>query len=160
MSEESLSITEEAELFRLGLICGYFTLGDAIQWADSVLARNGDAPLEVVELSVSSSGDVEEAFRHLYPLAVGADTKARTRDLLGLLKLRLGRARSEAQWVARRLVRLAGEVGDSSLESAAHGWDDALYPESRWADPEEVVARMQEELGQYDASRDALKHEV
>jgi hypothetical protein len=31
MSEESLSITEEAELFRLGLLSGYFNLRDAIK---------------------------------------------------------------------------------------------------------------------------------
>lgn len=56
-----LSLKDEAEIFRIGLIIGYFTKKDVINWTDKVIETQENDEYEIIEASLlehSSKADI------------------------------------------------------------------------------------------------------
>jgi hypothetical protein len=157
---ESLGFREEAELYRLGLLCGYFSTPTVVRWAERAIAREDSPPLDLIELSLSSRDTVNNAILHLYPLALGSDTQARASDLYGLLGRRLERDRSDVFWVALRTHLLAKEIGDERLANRANAWHDELLADGSWGDPAAILREMLTTLRAFEISSTALAHEA
>ena len=160
MSVAGLNLSETAELYRIGLLAGYYDLPAVVAWSDAALAESPDPPLDLVELSMAANGYVEDTLPFLYALASGGDTEARTHDLLGFLSRRLRRGVAPPHEVAQSVLLVAKESQLSELESFAHGWEDALYPGSTWADRDQVLEHMTSTLSEFAPASGALQHEA
>ncbi|MFB7155549.1 hypothetical protein [Lysinibacillus sp. NPDC056232] len=49
-----MDINVMAEVYRLGILIGLYTVQDVIKWADNVIERLDNPPYEVIEISLSS----------------------------------------------------------------------------------------------------------
>ncbi|TQR30098.1 hypothetical protein C7Y47_16575 [Lysinibacillus sphaericus] len=49
-----MDIKVTAEVYRLGIIIGFYTVQDVIKWADNVIERLDNPPYEVIAISLSS----------------------------------------------------------------------------------------------------------
>ncbi|UPW84372.1 hypothetical protein [Lysinibacillus sp. Ag94] len=49
-----MNIKVTAEVYRLGIMIGFYTVPDVIKWADHVIERFDNPPYEVIAISLSS----------------------------------------------------------------------------------------------------------
>jgi hypothetical protein len=49
-----MDVKVTAEVYRLGILIGLFTVQDVIRWADNIIERLDEPPYEVIEISLSS----------------------------------------------------------------------------------------------------------
>ena len=54
---ESMNIKEDAEFFKLGLLAGYVTPQEVIQWADTLIAQQDKPSGEILDISIATSPD-------------------------------------------------------------------------------------------------------
>lgn len=132
-----LSRKDIAEVYRLGLTIGLFTVDEVVSWADSIIAVDDNPEFALIE--VSTNGDVTEGKMATLLRDVGGDTDPKTaRNVIyGLLGRKLKDGGAEDTTVAQlKAVQLGegvhGEVvldsGDLAAELAKHeavaaGWD-------------------------------------
>jgi hypothetical protein len=162
MTGWSLSTIEEAELYRLGLLCRYFSVADAIRWADSVLESAAQPDYAFIEVSMAGREHEEDIARYLDAVVPGADTEARKHDLLALLRRKLIRDTSAAQGVARSVMMLGQAAADEELEHLGDRWDDEinLATTGVYGSIEPIVEEMRKELGRSKLSTVALNLEA
>lgn len=93
----------QAEVYRLGLISGYFLKGEVIAWADSVVARENRPRLTIIDISLSRALSEQDVAHLLKKLAGEAHTAQAFEVLLGLYALLAGKANISGLSIAHRL---------------------------------------------------------
>ena len=123
--EAELSEAEAAELYRLGLMSGYFSVGNVVRWAEARVGTNYDSSL--LDLSLASRQSIAEVSVMLGEFSSGADTAGRAADVAGLIRRAVASGRWEASEAVAAIARLAGASGEESLQTLSSGWEDLPY---------------------------------
>jgi hypothetical protein len=79
-----------ATFYRAALLLGIVSGEDVIAWADAVIARDADAPSQLIDLSMIPSSDLSELRHALQPLTT--DTES-----LAILRALFDRARNDLE---------------------------------------------------------------
>jgi hypothetical protein len=121
-----------AEVYRLGLTIGLFTVEEVIAWSDSVVASAADPDFGLIE--VSSAGKVSEGKMASLLREVGgeSDPKTARRVIYGLLgrKLKEGASPDQIAAQAKAIQQGEGVHGEIGEDLAASlGAHDALAAE-------------------------------
>jgi hypothetical protein len=76
---------EQATFFRAALLLGLIRGGAVVEWSDTVLANDAQAPAAFVEIASTHPGDLT-ALRHaLYPLCADRESMSVVQRLLGVV---------------------------------------------------------------------------
>jgi hypothetical protein len=130
-----LSRKDIAEVYRLGLTIGMFSVDQVVEWADSIIAVEDNPEFALIE--VSTNGDATEGKMATLLRDVQGEVDARTaRNVIyGLLGRKLAADRDAADTVAAQAKAVQqgegvhGEVGDDLAadlgrhEALAAAWD-------------------------------------
>jgi hypothetical protein len=157
---DQLNEAESAELFRLGLIAGYYTIADVVRWADSRIESDRDS--RALELTLAGRKSVADVIAMLNEVAADADTAARTRDVAGLIRNGLYAGRIEARNAHKMIARLAWASEDEMLNYIVNTWQDLPYIRGFGGEPGPPVTahEMLEDMEDYEPCRGALRNEV
>jgi hypothetical protein len=139
-----MDIRNEAELVRRGLLARYLTVAEAVAWADSVIAREPQPPIEVIELALAGTRRPEDAAGELRPLTAGIPASALLAEMVGHMRAVLERDEQRAPVIAWNLFHLAlsgvlparTELAD--LYSVAYEFDPE---EAAWASSRDDAVR-------------------
>lgn len=101
------SYHDEAEYLRLCLDLDLVTVARVIAWADELVAALPQPPVEIIDLALQPNETPDVVILALGSVSRGADTQAVARQVMGLLRRRLGQG-EPAAGEAHRLYLLAG----------------------------------------------------
>jgi hypothetical protein len=140
-------IKEEAEALRIGILAGYVTPGDAIAWADEVIAASGVPGPEIIEVSLGYNKSPNELV-----LALAGIPGVRTPHAIARVTLRqmaevVRKGDLEtARKVARALyqMELDGLVSSENARAQMSRFDDAfeLAETGTWGRPQDVLTEL------------------
>ncbi|WLR42295.1 hypothetical protein LC087_16465 [Bacillus carboniphilus] len=80
-----MDIKTIAEVYRLGLAAGFYTIQDVIKWADNLIEKVDEPPYEIIEVSLSSREKPYFICAKLKELTAFTEEELPTKILLGLI---------------------------------------------------------------------------
>lgn len=110
------TIKEQSEVFKLGLLVGYFKTKEVIHWANNILATEDNPDLGVIDVAFSGSKGINEAITQLDNIKGKMDIRTPVKTLLGLLYNELILQKSTVIEVARKLYVLSEYIPPDSLD--------------------------------------------
>lgn len=111
-----LNIKEQAEVFKLGLLIGYFKTEEVIQWADNILATEDNPDLGVIDVAFSGSKGINEVITQLDNFKGKMNISTPVKTLLGLLYKKLIDQKSTVIEITRKLYILSQYIPPNSLD--------------------------------------------
>jgi len=99
----------EAQILRLGLTTGCFSVTDVVSWADKLIVKQDTPAYELLDLSLMANSNRYEVAKLLESLAKGKDTFEALRILLSFLYLELSNDHQKGELFARGLYEIAAE---------------------------------------------------
>lgn len=150
-----LFLKDEAEIFRIGLIIGYFTKDDVIKWADRLIETNGNVEYEIIEISLlsnSSKADIASKLREVKGIL---NEQLIINVLLGLLSYGYNSNKFSEDEICTFLYHLVSNKIDISIsndiEQNIHHLSDGYYlaTEDIYGDLEEICKELKEFLDLY-----------
>jgi hypothetical protein len=155
------TVKEMAEVYRLGVLTGFFEVADAVAWADSVIETEDHPDYGLIEASLSKRP--EDISVHLKEVKGNIDYTLPPKILMGLMSKQLDRSPDKAFTFARLLYSLAvgSELPQKEAE-AADRFDDALYlaESGTYGSVEEVSGELAEFLKRYEPYANGVTHET
>ena len=117
-----------AEVYRIGLVIGFFTKQEVIKWADSVIEILDNPPYEIIDLSLSSKLNMEKFMWKLESIKGEVEQDLTPKILLGLLRDYLDRQQDISAVVEKmdQLIQYL-PVNCEPIEMEIHYLSDAFY---------------------------------
>jgi hypothetical protein len=84
-----LTLKEQAEVCRIGLVIGLLSPQDVTRWADHIIEASDAPGYEIIEVSLLAASDLPACLMKLYEIKGGADARLVTNTILGLCAQRL-----------------------------------------------------------------------
>ncbi|MFD4706027.1 hypothetical protein ACFWM3_14330 [Gottfriedia sp. NPDC058432] len=81
-----MDIKVSSEVLRLGLSVGYFSVQDAVKWADNLIGNLESPPYEIIEVSLSANKKPVDICSILLKLNGNFDEEISIKVMLGLLQ--------------------------------------------------------------------------
>ena len=116
----------KAQVLRLGLTTGCFSITDVVSWADKLIVEQDTPAYELLDLSLMSNSNRYNVAKLLESLANGIDTFDALRILLGFVYLKLSNDHQKGEAFAWGLYEIAAR-NDYVLPDEFryfHGLDD------------------------------------
>lgn len=110
------NIKEQAEVFKLGLLVGFFKTEEVIRWADSILAAEDNPHLGVIDVAFAGSKGINEIITQLDNIKDQINVSIPVQTLLGFLYKELIDQKSTVVEVARKLYVLSQYLPPNSLD--------------------------------------------
>jgi hypothetical protein len=122
------NLKETAEVYRLGLLIGFFTVSDAVLWADSIISSEKKPHIAIINIAMSRNEHPEDIARQLDALPGKFDSKVVSRQLVRLMSEKLTQDEKQAHHIAHCLYQMV--LYDMSpgpeAERSMRYFDDAL----------------------------------
>ena len=80
-----IGIKEKAEVYKLGLLIGYFSLEEFLRWIDETIEKEESPDIGLVEIAFSSSKDIKDIISLIGEISGSNNLKTPVRILLGLM---------------------------------------------------------------------------
>ncbi|MFF2176750.1 hypothetical protein ACFVT8_09870 [Lysinibacillus sp. NPDC058147] len=150
-----MDIKVTAEVYRLGVLIGLYTVQDVIKWADNVIERLDNPPYEVIEISLSSQEKTIDVCSKLKVFNGGLYTNdLPTKILLGLLNeyfLSTKNVSDVFSMLFRLIEHLQLEENNKWIEVEMHYLSDAFYlaDQKIYGDLKEVGNNLKNYLSQF-----------
>ena len=150
-----LFLKDEAEIFRIGLIIGYFTKDDVINWADRIIETNENVEYEIIEISLlsnSSKADIASKLREVKGIL---NEQLIINVLLGLLSYGYNSNKFSEDEICTFLYHLVSNKIDISIsndiEQNINHLSDGYYlaTEGIYGDLKEICKELNEFLDLY-----------
>jgi len=150
-----LLLKDEAEIYRIGLIIGYFKKKDIINWADKVIETKENIEYEIIEVSLlenSSKADIVSKLREVKGIL---NEQLIINVLLGLLSYGYNSNKLSADEICTLLYHLVSNKIDISIsndiEQNIHYFSDGYYlaTEGIYGDLKEICKELKEFLDLY-----------
>ncbi|WP_062104392.1 hypothetical protein [Bacillus niameyensis] len=142
-----------AEVYRLGLSTGYYTVRDVVTWADSVIEELDEPPYDIIDLSLSGNAkpvDIASILKEFSKEISSSELPCMI--ILGLLanySIKTG----DISTVTSMLYRLCEHLPETcdSIKVEILSLTDELYlaEQNIYGNLQEVIKRLQEFLMQY-----------
>lgn len=150
-----LFFKEEAEIFRIGLIIGYFTKNDVINWADRLIETREKVEYEIIEVSLLSNSSKADIASKLHEIKGTFDENLIINVLLGLLSYSYNSNNFLADEICTFLYHLISNKIDVSIsrdiEQKINYLSDGYYlaTEGIYGDMTEICKELKEFLDRY-----------
>lgn len=144
-----------AEVYRLGLISGFFTKDEVIEWADEVIAKERQPEQAIIELSLGQSSNTSNFTVLLRVVSGQRDTATAFHTLMGLYAKRLRKDTLAGLAIARRLRQLSS--AEDLYESGTLSWLEDIYilaSNNVYGTTEEATKELQSFLEEYEPLAD------
>jgi hypothetical protein len=102
----------EAQILRLGLMTGCFSVTDVVSWADKLIVEQDTPAYELLDLSLMANSNRFDVAKLLESLAKGVDTFEALRILLSFLYLELSNDHQKGATFAYGLYGIATQNYD------------------------------------------------
>ncbi|KNY25503.1 hypothetical protein [Pseudobacteroides cellulosolvens] len=126
-----LSLKNEAEIYRIGLIVGYFLKDDVISWADKIIETQEKIDYEIIEVSLLSSSSKTNIVSKLSDIDGIVDEQLVINVLLGLCSVGYISNKFSDDEICTMLYRLVSNKTDISInyeiEKKIHYLSDGYY---------------------------------
>lgn len=155
--ENILSLKNEAEIFRIGLIMGYFTKNDVIDWADKIIETQDEVEYEIIEVSLlvnSSKANIASKLKEVKGIIDGSLV---INILLGLCSSSYNSKKFSIGEICGFLYSLVSNTTcipiDSEIERIIHFLSDGYYlaTEGIYGELTDVTRELKSFLDQYTA---------
>lgn len=113
-----LNLKEQAEVYKLGLLIGYFKIEDVILWADFVIENDENPNLVIIDVSLSGKKGINEVVSQLGNINGKIDINTPVKTILGLLYKDLVNENISVYEIARKLYVLSNNIPSDSLGDA------------------------------------------
>ena len=110
-----LTVKEQSEVYRLGLLIGYFKINEVIHWADSIILIEDYPDVGVVDVSLAGGKGVNEVISQLDNVKGKMNVSIPAKTLLGLLLRKLINHEDTVFEIARKLYVLSQNISTNSL---------------------------------------------
>ncbi|MFJ5789720.1 hypothetical protein ACIP9G_06480 [Lysinibacillus sp. NPDC093197] len=100
-----MEIKVMAEVYRLGITIGYFTIKDVIDWADAIIEKLEHPPVELIDISLSSKAKPNDICSLLHSFYGSPYNDSPLQILLGMLSCEYTYSKNLGE-VASMLFRL------------------------------------------------------
>ena len=133
---------EQSKAFLEALSLNAVTCEHIVKWADSIIVKEDEPKVEIIELSLSKTSS--EAVSHLKTLSLGADEEESYKLLFGILGKALSDGRVGYEEVAKKLYFWSMyETELKGYGELCSYWDEIdLADRGVFGDPIEVRSRM------------------
>ncbi len=111
-----LNIKEQAEIYKIGLMIGYFKAVDVISWVDNIIANNKNPDSGIIEISLSGSKGINAVISQLDNIKGKTNNNVQVKTILGLLYKDLISKYDTVFEMARKLYVLSQYIPNNSLE--------------------------------------------
>ncbi|MBK3493607.1 hypothetical protein JFL43_01720 [Viridibacillus sp. YIM B01967] len=118
-----------AEVYRIGLNIGLFSISDIVKWADKVIDKLNVPPYEFIELAMSSKETPAEVNLKLMEIEGDVDKDLSIHIVLGLMNQYLTSPKDllNAIKILDKLIEYLPDVGSYDwIEMELHSFSDAL----------------------------------
>ncbi len=152
-----MDIKVTAEVYRLGILIGFYTVQDIIKWADNVIERLDHPPYEVIEVSLSSQKKTIDVCSKLKLFNEGLNNDdLPSKILLGLLNdyfLSTNNASDVFSMLTRLIDHLQLEESNERIEREMVYLSDAFYLADQhiYGDLKEVENNLKNFLSKFEA---------
>ncbi|MCL1696992.1 MULTISPECIES: hypothetical protein [unclassified Lysinibacillus] len=152
-----MDIKVTAEVYRLGILIGFYTVQDIIKWADNVIERLDHPPYEVIEVSLSSQKKPIDVCSKLKLFNEGLNNDdLPSKILLGLLNdyfLSTNNASDVFSMLTRLIDHLQLEESNEWIEREMVYLSDAFYLADQhiYGDLKEVENNLKNFLSKFEA---------
>jgi hypothetical protein len=157
------TVKEVAEVYRLGVLTGFFDVADVVVWADFMIESEDHPDYGIIEASLSGSKRPEDISVHLKAVKGNIDFTVPPKILMGLMSKQLDRSPDQALKFAQILYSLAAgsELPQEEAE-VADRFDDAIYlaKSGTYGSVEEVGRELAEFLKRYEPYASGITHET
>lgn len=147
-----ISLKEQAEIFRLGLLIGNFSVKDVITWADYLIEYEDSPEMGLIEVSLSESKGINDVIAHLDNINGKYNHTIPIKTILGLLYKELSLNEEIVSEIARKLYVLSLNISPTDLEedkiNQMNTMDDIFYI-SGWEDVAMQIKDLLEEYEEY-----------
>lgn len=105
-----LTLKEQAEVCRIGLVIGFLSPKDVTRWADSIIEADDNPDSAIIDISLMGSSDLPAMVSALFDVKGQADTGRVIRAALGVCTDRIRRGSLTTDEAAAILDRLAPDM--------------------------------------------------
>ncbi|BCB05138.1 hypothetical protein KH172YL63_32710 [Bacillus sp. KH172YL63] len=141
-----------AEVYRLGLLIGFFSIQEVIIWADTLIEQLDKPPYEIIMLSLSSKDDICTVERKLSEIKGEYDTELLPKIIMGLMNDYLHDKENTGR-VIKSLEQLLKYLpsNDDEIESEIHFLSDGYYlaHQNIYGEEQEVLDNLRVFLQQF-----------
>jgi hypothetical protein len=150
-----LSLKDEAEIYRIGLVTGLFTKNDVISWADKIIEIQESIEYEIIEISLLERSNKADIALKLSEFKGVTDKHKIINTFLGLCSYFYNNKEFTADDMCTILYRLVSTKVDisicSDIEQKIHYLSDGYYlaSEGIYGDLESICTDLNGFLEQY-----------
>ena len=136
-------LKEQAEVLRVGLVAGFRTTGDAVKWADSIIAAEPKPDISLINVALASSRSAAEVSSLLGDVPGSCERVEVMRGVLSEFLHLVDQDPQRADDVARWLYLLSvnGDLPDEPFGWEANALDDTFDLARRTIIPREEAIR-------------------
>lgn len=152
-----LTLKNEAEIYRIGLIIGYFVKCDVIDWVDKLIDTQESVEYEFIELSLLASSSKIEIASKLFDIKGIANEQIIINVFLGLCSSSYNSNEFNEDEICTFLYRLISSKIDisisSEIEETIHYLSDGYYlaTEGIYGSLEDICSELKKFLDKYTA---------
>lgn len=152
-----ISLKNEAEIYRVGLIIGYFVKDDVIRWADKIIETQENYPYEIIEVSLLGNSSKPDIASKLSEITGIANHELILCVLFGLCSNSYKTNKFTADEICTLLYRLVSTKTDISMsqeiEQKIHYLSDGYYlaSEGIYGNLKDICDDLKEFLDRYEA---------
>jgi hypothetical protein len=151
-----LTLKEQAEVYRLGLLIGYFKLSDAIVWSDYFIENTETVDVSVINVSLSCSKGINEVISQLDNVYGKHDQTIPVKTILGLLYKQLLEGEHRVHDIVEKLYTLSHYVTKAQVDEEIAYFMNVADDIFHIYGVNEVTLRLKDLISVYEANADTF----
>lgn len=157
---EGLTIKEISEVFKLGLMIGYFRLEEISTWVDSRILNEDIPNNDLIEVSFSFSSGINEIISRLGNVTGKLDLQKPAKIMLGLVYKEMVSRRSSINDITHRLYSLSNILIEFNIDKAILSELCTMDDYYHIYTVEEIKNRIEQLLEKYEDAADQFINQV